>query len=864
MANLTEKDNLSFVQNIRKRLYIIFLNRRAISTFHKQPEWLKNDVDVIDKILAICENVSDKETILMSSPSAASEMDKDSLKEVIALQGMKDLHEEELDGVRKILEYLVLLPKEMQYEVLSSSSTLMKLSPKEAIISLVMHVAEAKIYGFTGSDGKVNQIPFDELDEKTQLTIALIDNSYLPEMPEKTQVAFANGNPLLFDSLPEELSKKLKKDKPIFSYKDEGFPPDEIPTDDTEKLQQFFIHSNVDTFTEYTKTNNSKLLLDFLKINSNISMLSRLEAKGNYDFNSLLNPIIDEIKKEFKDSGRGEEFEDFLNELYGKFNYDPLNPEKSRENRKLLLRFIKVALNKDIAQKVESKQVLDYLKEPRRDKLLSIVEVAYSLDSKKILEERPNIDIDDIPTLYIFSEKIRDEFSVGDVHNFLTYDTRGAYVIPALATDPKKMEQYRVFSKITEGYFEPSALGQDQKLLAFFNFSELITELESSKEPLSEKQKENLLLLLDDYLYGRQATEIKKVEDLKRYDSVRDTIYTEAIEKTTDPNKIKALINQCFFNKSDKDLLKAVDRERKKLLTEDEVRFIDLQVNINSESNPTRLKEEYKDLSKIKERIIKLNRKDIIKSKIQKHYKEKLRDALISPESAIARFESGEKGITVEEEDDLKIIRFKGADLKMCLHDSECALSGSTLPANCEEGIKMWTQKENATSTISCALWGEKTIKNMGESSNIRLGFSGFAAEQILAACSDDRVVTRAVKEIDPMRGKGVVLNTPEGLIEDYIVRRGKNEKTKDQGPEIILSRREMDPRKIKAGSFGGRLMPTYIYCNERRFKTDEKSIKAWANSFGIKHVFVVDEESYRDTSGGTTKVKEEKNKRVL
>ena len=88
MANLTEKDNLSFVQNIRKRLYIIFLNRRAISTFHKQPEWLKNDVDVIDKILAICENVSDKETILMSSPSVASEMDKESLNQLFQQESL--------------------------------------------------------------------------------------------------------------------------------------------------------------------------------------------------------------------------------------------------------------------------------------------------------------------------------------------------------------------------------------------------------------------------------------------------------------------------------------------------------------------------------------------------------------------------------------------------------------------------------------------------------------------------------------------------------------------------------------------------------------------------------------------------------
>jgi len=58
------------------------------------------------------------------------------------------------------------------------------------------------------------------------------------------------------------------------------------------------------------------------------------ETNFNKEHATLLNPIIDEIKKEFKDSGRGEEFEDFLNELYGKFNYDPLNPEKSKKNRK--------------------------------------------------------------------------------------------------------------------------------------------------------------------------------------------------------------------------------------------------------------------------------------------------------------------------------------------------------------------------------------------------------------------------------------------------------------------------------------------------------------------------------------------------
>ena len=218
---------------------------------------------------------------------------------------------------------------------------------------------------------------------------------------------------------------------------------------------------------------------------------------GKYQ-NQIFNSLIDEIKKEISDSENGGKLTTFLDEFYGRFEN-----EDSAENIQRLLLFIKVALNKDILENVEPEEIIDYLNTPSREKLLKIVEIVFSNEAKTILEERPRLDIKNIPNLYIFNKEIMNEFSFGDIHNFLSYDNKGVKIITDLVRYPEKMQSYKVFSKITSQYFANTPQDLEKKLLAFSFFNELAFELCNHKGNLSEKCIKNLHLMLDDFSTNR-------------------------------------------------------------------------------------------------------------------------------------------------------------------------------------------------------------------------------------------------------------------------------------------------------------------------------------------------------------------------
>ena len=126
----------------------------------------------------------------------------------------------------------------------------------------------------------------------------------------------------------------------------------------------------------------------------------------------------------------------------------------------------------------------------------------------------------------------------------------------------------------------------------------------------------------------------------------------------------------------------------------------------------------------------------------------------------------------------------------------------------------------------------------------VRFGFSDIGASQVVGMGYDDINVTHNINELNPTIEDRHVLDYPDSITqhdtqsENPLFSRGKN------NPEIAIYRRERDSRKIKEDTFGGRIMPTYVFGKNK--EAIGEMVEA-AKKFNLKYIVLVDKEAYRD-----------------
>ena len=800
MDQIAER-KMSLLQNIRKKFYLKFKARNVIKArkeFRDLPMFLKQDKDVIGVLINgdFSNNISDDLiSIVKEVPYAITMLSIDQVKQMMIQKKVGQ-------------EYITFLPKEKQYEILINvSKDDLRYFPEKAILGFIIENLKRNLEVTT---------EIRLLSPELQLKLGAIGNKLIKHMSPEIQQQFVNDNYLLAKELRSEFS-----DYPIIT----GY--------DTSILYQTNI-TDINSLKSETNHNTfgNKVL------NAEIIRYSGFDVSG-ID-NKGIQALIDVISSELGTIKNNEELKELLNEMTSDIEID------SRKVKDFLNRYIKVALNEDIARSIDGKEICELIKTNDRNKLLDMVGRVYGEDARKILEERPNISIDEISNFYIFNKSIMKEFSIGDIHNFLSYRNMGVNVITDLARYPEKMKQYKIFSKLTQNYFQFTPQDLDKKLIAFADFYELMDKINDDSE-FSEAQIQNLQEMLTDYYHNTLPTRISTWQEVESYQEIKDRAYQEALEKITDKSKLKELIIGRFFWKEGvigkAGLVADYDAVANNILTQNERDYIELIKIISSIDDEKVLMDLYKELLKDKT-IVNPSQFDAINKKIEEHFNQTLTHSLLSPEDMIQKFEAGEKGVSVSEIDGIQIITLQGIDFFAYASVFESNMSGYEGMTTKENMYERWTTFEKGASTISGCLYGRKNILKMFTDQTVRFGFSDIAASQVVGMGYNDIDVTHDSRRLNPSIDDRHVLDYPDSITQhDRNSEDGFSSMAKNN-PEIAIYRRERDSRKIKEDTFGGRIMPTYVFG-----KTKEeigKMIKA-AKKFNLKYIVLVDQEAYRD-----------------
>ena len=843
----------SLLQKLRKNIYLAFLTKKKALKYDNLSSDLKYDNDVIVKIINIleeedCEELSVRhvfESILKDNPSAIINFNETKVNWFIDRVKSINIESEET----KFIKFLSAdIQKNIMLRYPNAFNEYYQNFSEQAIIETFLEDKQNRKNNRDLSE--LSSIDIKKLSLDVQLKIGLIDSNFIKSMSEDAQIKFYNNNPFLINYLNDNVIKSmLEKDFSLARFLENSRREGEVleyirsyvtsfQEDNFKKLKSMILNGNIDYYWITRNTTKPEMLLEIAKF------------KPDIDFNFEQENIL---KEYIVNNHEFEEFHDLLQ-----------NRELSMNKIRNIL---KIGSNEDIMKTVDIDKLKEYIKNPEREKLLEIIELTYGKQAKGILDERPNIDIDEIPNLYIFNPKVIDEFSIGAVHNFLSYKNMGASIVSDLTKHPELMKKYKKFDDLTQDYYGKKVLDLEKKLIAFSDLSELLENIDEKE--LTEKQKNNLLLFINDKYTepsGINPVEIQSLNELQEYDEIRKRRYDEAIEKSSDPIDIKQLIFKKIFgiyfyhsegitqsNVSSRDIVnrynikKFIDSPialQSGIFSQDELDCMELLSIIYNINDTKVLKKISESLSKTEKDVINpVSFKDT-KEKIPLMYQEDLLNTVWSPQKALEKAKGGKDNISYEEKNGMKIVKLKGINFSVYVSDINSLMSNvhGAVKGWSEDQFKRWTTFENGVSTISGCVWDQNNIslisKTNETSGNFYVGFSNIDAEQILGMGYDDINVTHMKRQINPeFRASTYEYDSSSQLTKKNRLHHNKN------GPEVTILRREQNVEKIKEGTYGGRIMPTYIFGSTN----NEDLLISQAKQFGIDTIIEIELDAYKD-----------------
>lgn len=357
-----------------------------------------------------------------------------------------------------------------------------------------------------------------------------------------------------------------------------------------------------------------------------------------------------------------------INGFIFKYSHDPLFTkvvEYVKDNPDVYKNIKKFIENRQIMSKCSTKLIADVLNdiidnkgsEILYEKICSLVNEAYGEKALNILKDRPWISLNDIPNFNIFDERIVNIIGNGGVHSFLTFIMKSEKVITEMCENPKLIEQYIEFKKMTEGYFPNSAIGLEESLNAFYSHKDLINELIESG--LQEELRDDLLLLFrdeetvgiidTDYGIDKSAKNTffaSNVEELKMYRKKRNGFFNQLITEIEEkgvgfPKKLLLLkhfgsIRNCPGNYDQYDHEKFLTDYlmfKKSYFSEDEIDLIQLYSIIEKCKDEDVLLKIFELLDQ-REDIVDPVKMKSIDEKVVESYKQEYVDGLLQIEEA--------------------------------------------------------------------------------------------------------------------------------------------------------------------------------------------------------------------------------------
>ena len=802
-----------------------------------------------------------------------------------------------------------------QYEKVSInpnvfSSNLDSFTPEAVEKAVILLVEKAKKSDIKGewkqkqasvpllSNMKINNLPIE-----TQLKIVLLDNTFLDRMSDeaaekyvgdnplllkklstKKQIAFIKNNPKLFSSL-DWLEKQdlLRMDNQLQSLipdkdrlKMTNFCYDSRLINDPEAVKQYIINSPV-KIEDYRLAD----ITDTVRDKETLMEVARFEPGvlntygGGSDFKkSRKVEHVTELFKYSLGSYPNEQIVRALNNLKNTY----INIRDSKSQNMLLPNIAKVVLNKDIMAKADPTIISKYIYNPNMEDLRTILVSTYGEHVGKILDESPQMELNNIPTLDIFNPIVYEKFGEITIHNMLSYRTNGALVLGELVRNPHKMEKFEMLSRITDSYFENTATDFDKKLLMYKKIEKIL--LASREEDFTEERKEKLIQAINDKYMSYDDNEISSIpletlEDLDNYITNRNRIYDDFMMKTNSSDEIKNMISKKFFgiekgngfdSRFDPNVITLdnmlyyynietfIQDERtqdSELFTSDELDMLELATIISKINDPDVLREIYKTLSSRND-IIKPIEFSEMKKKIPLQYSRELLSTLLTPEKARERAQSGEQGISIENtEDGHEIIKLHGADFRILMHTTGINNSQLSLPRKANQ-VDIWNEFESGCSTISASLIEAEMLKACTVDGNLMLGFSNVPEKQIIGMSHHDAHVSHGTRLLNPVfENYGAKFNYSDELMRKTAAQITGQE-TKDpthEYNEVAMYRRMIEMDKYKEGTFGGRVMPDYIVVYGKATAAAKYAAKRFGKDGKSIPIIEIDTEVYRDQS---------------
>lgn len=844
---------LGIINKIRKRFFLMNLSEKKVFKYSKLPEILKNDEEIITAVW------SKNKEMLLSLPI----------------------------GYQK--KYIKEAPTHFFERYESDSNFLEVLG--EIIIETILKEKKDMEELFKG-------IPFDKLLEKTQLKLMLIDNKYIEIASEEAISKFVGNNSLLIEKAPSNY---------VYSYM---IAHPEKNCNFSQKFQTMKLHSswaiefrkeitdfkNMDELKKYLilKENNDYEVNIFdIKDDDYIWEMGKFKPELMYDgpdvcYNGkyksqrmshyyeitrrrshIIQNVINHAKITEPEGEITKFLENYLGRVVKTSSFITTDTNKVNEIMKFLL-------NDKIATKVPQKEILEYIEDPTNNKLAEIVRKSYGNQAAKIIEDRPEITSKDIQNFYIFDEKIIEEFGIGAVHATLSYDMKAPAIFSEFARFPEKMQLFKEFRENMHGTFGNTAIDLEKELKAFINSEALIKNLNGKK--LTEIQKEDLKLAIYDTFVFENSPIVpfpQNVEELNEYKEKRDKIYDECIEKLSNPDDIKDMISRKYlcmrYEKSNPEInspavldmisfyniQRDLDDEiiQSDRFSEDDLDALELLYIMSKIENPKILKELSKELGK-NELIINPEHYKTLKKELPLLYSEKLIKELINPEKIEKMIEDGQEGISVREEEEIKIITLKGVDFISYISNPFLNNSYIKYMASLDDALNKWKNMENGISTFSgCLINGNRCSQEIADKNwNGNLGFFYIKPDQIYAMGEKDIGMSHDIKELNPRYGGGIRFENPEKIIENI------SEKGKNPWPynEVASHRRTQDLEQITEDTYGGKIMPDFIYIYGVGKITP--AIIETAKKHGIKYIFEYDYRAYEQKKEINLKKEHSKN----
>lgn len=315
----------------------------------------------------------------------------------------------------------------------------------------------------------------------------------------------------------------------------------------------------------------------------------------------------------------------------------------------------KILNNPRIMSTINVREHADVLKSIIKDdddaykNICKLVGVVYGESAKKIIQERPELTMRDFPNFDIFDEQIRKTIGYGGVHTFLTYYMSSEHIITELVQNPELIKYYKEFENLTGDFFPPSAIGLEDRLLAFRKHKDLVISIVDSGK--QSELASNLQLLLRDeegfsneYLPPDLKTDLRvdTLEQLENYSETRKGVLQKYIDQGYNIRNI--ILFKHFgiiknspgqYNKYEhKKLLKDYLQFNKTDLTEDELDLIEIYSILEDPTVDPEILKQIDEFLSSRDDVVTPLRMKSIDAKVVENYKREYMDSLITLEQA--------------------------------------------------------------------------------------------------------------------------------------------------------------------------------------------------------------------------------------